>query len=453
VLKVFRIMLSCLLIFSLISFTINKQQIIAATDYGNQFLNEVKLYDSNGNEIQSGQSVSPYENMQVVYDWSIPNDIKLQKGDTMTFSLPKELTISSNISFDVLDENGNVIGTAKANPTTGEVVVTFTDYVENHENLKGNISIWTQWNKEEIKGEENIGLEFPINGDTINIEVEVPSPTPVDPDTKLIKYGWVDADDPTLIYWIVKLNLNGENISNAKYEDVLGPNQNLIESSIHVSLGDYDLSDPNLPYTEKELVSKDKISINDNGFTVDFGELNSGAYVTYATKATDDGKSEQYTNKGILTGSNIEEVITSVNTPNSGGNGSGGGTKPPEPSTEEPSTEEPSTEEPSTEEPSTEEPSTEEPSTEEPSTEEPSTEEPSTEEPSTEEPSTEEPSTEEPSTEDEFKEKPSSNESSKETNKLPDTGEKIIDSWIPWLVIILLFTLGTFLIINRKKNK
>ncbi|MFK5236299.1 Ig-like domain-containing protein, partial [Lactococcus lactis] len=49
----------------------------------------------------------------------------------MSVNVPDLLTLSKDITFEIKDEAGNIIGTAVANHLTGVVTVTFLKLVEN----------------------------------------------------------------------------------------------------------------------------------------------------------------------------------------------------------------------------------------------------------------------------------------------------------------------------------
>ena len=46
-----------------------------------------------------------------------------------------------------------------------------------------------------------------------------------------------------------------------------------------------------------------------NGFTVNLGDISNTIIIDYSTRATDGGLSQQYENRGELTGENIEKQV------------------------------------------------------------------------------------------------------------------------------------------------
>ncbi|MBA5771206.1 peptidoglycan-binding protein, partial [Escherichia coli] len=65
-------------------------------------------------------------------------------------------------------------------------------------------------------------LEFPLENGTTQIDVKVGEKTPVSPTETLFKYGWVDASNPSLIHWVVRVNYAKVNIPNAVFTDIIG---------------------------------------------------------------------------------------------------------------------------------------------------------------------------------------------------------------------------------------
>ncbi|MGC9268288.1 Ig-like domain-containing protein, partial [Listeria ivanovii] len=99
----------------------------AATNYGSELLKTVELQDADGNP---KTDFSYYESIQIHYTWEIPNSANVNAGDTMEFTLPKQLKIVTDLNVVLKDDEGNTVGNVTATKATGKVVVTFTDYVE-----------------------------------------------------------------------------------------------------------------------------------------------------------------------------------------------------------------------------------------------------------------------------------------------------------------------------------
>ncbi|HCJ4365798.1 TPA: peptidoglycan-binding protein, partial [Listeria innocua] len=201
----------------------------AATSYGSEFLNTVELLDKDGTP---KTDFGYYDNMNVHYTWSIPNSTNVKAGDSMDFALPSQLALATDLAFNVKDSKGQTVGTATVKRATNQVTVVFSDYVEKHSDIKGELDFWTTFNQKVITGNEKINLEFPIENSTINVDVNVGEKTPVSPTETIFKYGWVDANNPSLIHWVVRVNYAQKNIPNAVFTDIIGAKQTLNFDSI-----------------------------------------------------------------------------------------------------------------------------------------------------------------------------------------------------------------------------
>ncbi|MBC6296736.1 LPXTG cell wall anchor domain-containing protein [Listeria sp. FSL L7-1517] len=292
----------------------------AATNYSSDFLKTIELQDADGNP---KTDFGYYDSIQIHYTWEIPNSSDLKAGDTMAFTLPEQLKIVTDLSFALKDDEGNTVGNVVATRATGEVVVTFTDYVEKKSNIKGNLNFWSNWNTNIIQGSEQVPIEFPVDGDYVTVPVDIGPKNQIGPNETLYKYGWADEKNPALINWVVRINYAKVSIDNAIYEDFIGPNQTLDFSSVRAFHGEFDANDN---FTKGTQVPASAITQTSDGFKIAFGNLTDSVKVSYYTIATDGGVSSNYANKGILSGTNFVSKTIEVLTPTSGGSGSGEGT-------------------------------------------------------------------------------------------------------------------------------
>lgn len=292
----------------------------AATSYGSEFLNTVELLDKDG---MPQTDFGYYDNMNVRYTWSIPNSTNVKAGDSMDFALPSQLSLATDLAFDVKDSKGQTVGTATVKRATNQVTVVFSDYVEKHSDIKGELDFWTTFNQKVITGNEKINLEFPLENGTINVDVNVGEKTPVSPTETIFKYGWVDANNPSLIHWVVRVNYAQSNIPNAVFTDIIGAKQTLNFDSIKAFHGTYS---SDRIFTAGEQISNTNFSKTSDGFSVTLGNLTDSVQISYTTTATDGGNSTQYDNTAKLAGTDFVTKQTSTWTPASGGGGGADGT-------------------------------------------------------------------------------------------------------------------------------
>lgn len=296
----------------------NKDSIGSSQDWGDQFITHAELQDENG---VPQTNFGLYDNMQALWDYSIPAGTAIKAGDTMTVNVPDVLTLQTDVTFDIKDAAGNVIGHAVADHNTGEVTITFTDYAEQAapNGITGSFNIWVTWDVTQVEEDTTVPVDWGNSGTT---EVVVDPGTGPDPDETLYKWGWYDVNDPSIIHWRVRINFSKQNIDNAKYTDFIGANQKLISGSVEAYQVNYDESGNNFDITYS-YPSSATIESGVTGFTTTLGNITGTVVIDYSTQTTDNGGSSKYENSGELTGDNITTQTVDVYTPDNGGNGNG----------------------------------------------------------------------------------------------------------------------------------
>ena len=369
-----------------------------------------------------------YSSVTVKYGVKFDNNLVINKGDKVNFTLPNELALQTNYNFDVKSIEGNVVGNATADVATKNITTIFNDYFSSHPlNKTMNLELMTQWDTEKVSGKETKVYDLNFNGTIVPTTLKKTG-TP-DANEVVNKWGAQDKNDPTTVHWGARLNYRKDNLTNVTITDTLDDNHEYIKGSLKARI----ISNID-PWTIVSEIAKENIVETDHGFTITLPTLDQIVSVEYDTKVKDLSKDPKNNIRiqSIPNGLDWDKDVL-VQIVKGSGNVSGDKVptlpskeEPKEPSKEEPKT--PSKEEPKEEPktPSKEEPKT--PSKEEPKEEPkqpskevpktPSKEEPKT--PSKEEPKT--PSKEEPQTP--SKEVPTKQQgkSSKEIKELPKTG-------------------------------
>ncbi|MBC1458772.1 VaFE repeat-containing surface-anchored protein [Listeria newyorkensis] len=316
--KVTVIMLLCVLVINQLS-----MQLMASAaggyNWGNQFIDTVKLTDGNGNPITSAPSDKDF---RIRYEFSIPNTIDVDQGDKMEVTLPKELQTAQNNELQFKDSNGEVVAIGQATTKGGQqYVVTFTDYPERKSNVSGYFEFFVSFSKDVIPGEE-IEIEFDIPGGTVVVPItpEEPGSGGSDPEAPesgdtFYKNGMTFSGGDIIrweIYIIPTLLPNPvfpvlyESMHNVRVYDELGPGQEF------VGFGNVDDEVGMLrAYNKGGMIGKgygspwkQKIENYDaeaGTFEVDLGNIDDGMgrKVYYDTKITDPERVE-FTNKARI---------------------------------------------------------------------------------------------------------------------------------------------------------
>lgn len=293
----------------------------AIKDWTDQFVTSAQLEDENGNP---QPSFGIYDNMQAHWQYNIPAGTDIKTGDTMNVNVPSVFTLATDVTFDIKDVSGNVIGQAKADHNTGKVTVTFTEYAEQYakNGISGDFKIWVHWDQSKVEQNTTVPVDWGIGGVT-EIDINPVNPSP-DPSELLYKWGTVDADDPTFIHWTVRVNYATQEIENGVYTDFVGPNQEVVKGSVAGIQGRYNADGTVFtPATDGEILESSVVYDSSTKFHVNIGNFKDTVIINYDTKATDGGNSSKYENAGQFTGNNIQKQEVDIYTPDNGGGGGG----------------------------------------------------------------------------------------------------------------------------------
>lgn len=83
-----------------------------------------------------------YDNntIRIDIDFELANN-HFNAGNQTVISLPNELTLNANQTFNVTNESGDVIAVVVLDQANKTVTLTYTEYVENHSNITGTLFI------------------------------------------------------------------------------------------------------------------------------------------------------------------------------------------------------------------------------------------------------------------------------------------------------------------------
>ena len=212
---------------------------------------------SSGENVTGKDDLDSYDNYEITYDWSIPNGTSIQNGDTATFTIPDNVQILTDTSFEVKTSDGEVIGTFTIKKGQHVGTLTLNSYLSQHPmtNIHGTLSIWG-------------------NG-TVDQKYE---------QSEIHKAGWIDGNNqPT---WDILYNPNSEHRTNVVITDTLFGPQKLDPNSIQVSLGKAD-AQGNFTGTVDPSI---KPIIDGNKFTIKIPDLNQAVQIVYHSTPTTSGQ-------------------------------------------------------------------------------------------------------------------------------------------------------------------
>lgn len=238
-----------------------------------------------------------------VNDIQIPDEITINKGDSITVGLPQELKLVNNYTFPVNNNEGTEVGTATANKDNNEVTTVFNDYFESHPlNKTFSLDIQTQWNVEKVKENQQVALDF--NGR--KVETTTGKAGVIGKDETLMKWGGEDAEHPGEIVWAMRVNYAKKDLVNVKVSDTWDENQEYVKDSFKMVA-----VESNTPWKEKESeATKIAPVFHTNGFTWSADKLSDQLYISYRTKVIK--QAERYLNSVVLGADNFNSQYRDV---------------------------------------------------------------------------------------------------------------------------------------------
>ena len=231
---------------------------------------EVVVDQSNGN--------GKYQSFTVEYkNVHFPDDMEINEGDKVTFTLPEEVTFQTNFTFDVHNPENAVVGQATADSKAGTVTTVFNDYFKNHPlNKQMSLKLDAKWT-DKVESGKPVTANF--NGTVVTAQIG--KEQEIGKDELISKWGSQDKDDPTVINWTIRINYARKVLNYVKIIDEMSDNQKLIDDYFVVNY-----VDSVTPWIDKgsamDLVKS--ISKSEHGFEIKMDRLDRMIYIWYKTK-------------------------------------------------------------------------------------------------------------------------------------------------------------------------
>ena len=162
----------------------------------------------------------------------------LQSGDYFDITIPKEVDLSqattNPLSFDLTDENGDIIAKATITPNSatattggGNVRITFTDKAKGKYKVKGNIFFDAKLNKKVVQENKITNIKTEVNGDAKNTPDSIPIKVKPDgalSDKEIIGKWGKSPTVPNVAAWGVRINRTNQNLKNVVITDKITSN-------------------------------------------------------------------------------------------------------------------------------------------------------------------------------------------------------------------------------------
>ena len=233
---------------------------------------EVVVDQSNGTGKYQPFSVE-YKNVH------FPDDLEINEGDKVTFTLPEEVAFQTSFTFDVHNPENAVVGQATADSTAGTVTTVFNDYFKNHPlNKQMSLKMDAKWT-DKVQSGQPVSANF--NGTVVTAQIG--KEQEIGSDELLSKWGSQDENDPTVINWTVRVNYARKVLNYVKIIDEMSENQKLVDDYFEIK--NIESVDPWIDKgSAMDLVKS--ISKSDRGFEIKMDRLDRMIYLNYKTKLT-----------------------------------------------------------------------------------------------------------------------------------------------------------------------
>lgn len=218
----------------LFSFHITVKQVIHAKTIPN-VITSMKVTDSDGNPLQG--DLKKWQDFKVSATFSLPNNT-VAAGDTTTIDFPKQLVYNSpNKSFNIVSSQGDIVAVANIDATNKKIVLTYTDYVEKHSDIKGTFDFHVRFDHREHKVNGKVDLEFKIDGKITNAGKPGFVGAGEAEKFAIVKGGWPLTNDPERLGYDVAINRTQETFKNAVIEDEFVGNGVIEADSVKIIKG------------------------------------------------------------------------------------------------------------------------------------------------------------------------------------------------------------------------
>lgn len=196
----------------LLSFS-NQTPIKAATGFK---VTEITFTDNADNPITN---VYSWTNMKISINFILEENHTFENGSTVTITLPNELKLSNDQTFNVTNQSKDVIAVATLSATNKTITLTFTDFVTKNSHISGNVYIQTQVDTQVVEVKDKVNVSIEIDGATTPIGTfTYTAPNGENENEEFGKNSWFQNQGTENVEAIGILRINEQNKT---YSDVI----------------------------------------------------------------------------------------------------------------------------------------------------------------------------------------------------------------------------------------
>lgn len=229
-------------------------------------------------DLQFPNGKSKYAGFKVRYNKiAIPDSITINPGDTLTLTMPKEVTFKTSFDFDVTNPDNDVIGHASTNLEQGTITTVFNDiFLKKPLNKRINMEFDATWN-DSVQPEQTVPLNFNGTEKSVALAKEE-GPTPGE---MMSKWGSQAKEDPQVLRWTIRANFDKQDVNNGIIQDRWTSNQEYVLDSLNMFFIEDVVKWKGITDAKAFL---DSFHVQSGGFDMKLKRFNKILYIEYRTR-------------------------------------------------------------------------------------------------------------------------------------------------------------------------
>ena len=307
-LAIYLLMMLSLLI---VCFTLFSKKVNAETSKKVDVITEVKIQNDKGEALTG--PVGRFDSFRLNAKFALEGK-NVKAGDTTEVSIASPIDIKSQ-DFEINDSiTGELIANAKVDAAAGKIILTFTKFVEEKNDVSGSFFFYAQVNKVKSPNDGEVPVKVSVN-DKEKFTGKVTSGT-IGGGYRysIIKSGWSEAGNKELGFRI-SVNRTNEVINDAVVTDTLkSPGITYKQGSFKIKKGTWEYTNGKWVLKNAKDVTADyKVNINGNSFSINLGNIAADdqfaiEYSADVNYTVVDG--EKILNQATIKGSNKDEYAS-----------------------------------------------------------------------------------------------------------------------------------------------
>ena len=288
-------------------------------------ITEFKIQNAQGEELAT--SLGRYDSFRLNAKFALEGK-NVKAGDTTAVTIDGPIDIKSQ-DFEINDTiTGKKIADAKVDAKTGKIVLTFTKFVEEKNDVSGSFFFYAGVNKDKFPNDGEVPFKLSVNGN-VKFNGKVKSGTVGEGNRyTIIKSGWDNGDHKNLGFRI-SVNRTNEAINNAVLSDsITSAGVTYKKGSFKIFKGTWEYNGTWTLKNKQDVTANYTVNATDKSFSIDFGNISANdhfavEYEAVANYETVDG--EQIKNTATIKGDNKApyDSNSKVNIQIAGGEGVG----------------------------------------------------------------------------------------------------------------------------------